>query len=287
MKIKYLGTAAAEGWPALFCTCKACKLAREKGGRNIRTRSQSIIDDRLLIDFSADTYWHFIKNDIAMDRIRACLITHAHEDHLYPEDFCNRRQGFAYLDNDSAEVLTVYGTEKPVQMVRKATERCAPDRVHTQALERFKTVNIEGYEVTPLDADHDPYADSVIYIIAGGGKTILYAHDTGIFPESDWEYMIGHALNSTLSRWIAPAACTRSTNTATWALTRAKRCGSDCWPRGLPTSAPYSACITSPITAERYMTKLLPKWRRKAFWYLMTEWRSKYESDAARTGFCR
>ncbi|MBP5730332.1 MAG: MBL fold metallo-hydrolase [Clostridia bacterium] len=194
MKIKYLGTAAAEGWPALFCTCEACKLAREKGGRNIRTRSQSIIDDRLLIDFSADTYWHFIKNDLPMDRIRACLITHAHEDHLYPEDFCNRRQYFAYLDGESAEYLTVYGTEKPVQMVRRATEGCAADRIHTQVLERFKTANVEGYEVTAIDADHDPHADSVIYIIARGGKTILYAHDTGIFPDSDWEYMIARGL---------------------------------------------------------------------------------------------
>ena len=194
MKIRYLGTAAAEGWPALFCTCDACKLARAKGGRNIRTRSQTIIDDRLLIDFSADTYWHFIKNDIKMDRIKACLITHAHEDHLYAEDFCNRRVGFAYLDENSAEYMTVYATQKPAQQVARAVQACAPDRIHTQVLERFKTANIEGYGVTPMDADHDPGADSVIYIIEHDGKTLLYAHDTGVFPESDWDYMIGRGI---------------------------------------------------------------------------------------------
>ena len=194
MKIRYLGTAAAEGWPALFCTCKACKLAREKGGRNIRTRSQSIIDDRLLIDFSADTYWHFIKNDIKMDEIGACIITHSHEDHLYAEDFCNRRTGFAHLDEGSAEYLTVYGTQRPVQKVTEATSRCAPDRIHTQVLERFKTAKIDGYDVTPMDADHDPYADSVIYIIERDGKAMLYAHDTGIFPETDWEYMTARGI---------------------------------------------------------------------------------------------
>ena len=145
MKIRYLGTAAAEGWPALFCTCKACKLAREKGGRNIRTRSQSIIDDRLLIEFSADTYWHVI-------------------------------------------------TQRPVQKVTEATSRCAPDRIHTQVLERFKTAKIDGYDVTPMDADHDPYADSVIYIIERDGKAMLYAHDTGIFPETDWEYMTARGI---------------------------------------------------------------------------------------------
>lgn len=54
MKIQYLGT-AAEGLPALFCECETCKHAAFLGGRNIRTRSQAIIDDALLIDYPADT----------------------------------------------------------------------------------------------------------------------------------------------------------------------------------------------------------------------------------------
>lgn len=45
MKIKYLGTAAAEGVPAIFCRCEVCRKSKAAGGRNIRTRSQSIIDD--------------------------------------------------------------------------------------------------------------------------------------------------------------------------------------------------------------------------------------------------
>ena len=33
MKLQYLGTAAAEGWPALFCNCSACIKAKELGGK--------------------------------------------------------------------------------------------------------------------------------------------------------------------------------------------------------------------------------------------------------------
>ena len=55
MRIKYLGTTAYEGVPSLFCECKNCKLARIKGGRNIRTRCQSLINNDLLIDFGPDT----------------------------------------------------------------------------------------------------------------------------------------------------------------------------------------------------------------------------------------
>ena len=55
MRIKYLGTAAAEGVPGIFCDCENCKRARKLGGKNIRTRSQAILDDTLLIDFPADT----------------------------------------------------------------------------------------------------------------------------------------------------------------------------------------------------------------------------------------
>ncbi len=60
MRIKYFGTAAAEGFPGLFCSCEACERARKAGGKNIRTRSQALIDRALLIDFPADTYMHVL-----------------------------------------------------------------------------------------------------------------------------------------------------------------------------------------------------------------------------------
>ena len=45
MEFTYLGTAAAEGWPAVFCRCKYCLEAQRLGGKNIRTRSQAIINE--------------------------------------------------------------------------------------------------------------------------------------------------------------------------------------------------------------------------------------------------
>ena len=44
MELQYLGTAAAEGWPALFCDCRICRHARETGGKELRTRTQSLVD---------------------------------------------------------------------------------------------------------------------------------------------------------------------------------------------------------------------------------------------------
>ena len=70
MKFHFLGTAAAEGIPALFCECAVCKEAREKGGRFIRTRSQALIDDDLLIDFNPDSYMHFLRYGIDAVKIR-------------------------------------------------------------------------------------------------------------------------------------------------------------------------------------------------------------------------
>ena len=48
MKITYLGTAAAEAIPALFCNCEWCRRAAANGGKDVRTRSQALIDDCLL-----------------------------------------------------------------------------------------------------------------------------------------------------------------------------------------------------------------------------------------------
>ena len=75
MKLQFLGTAAAEGIPAIFCTCETCRIARQKGGKNIRSRCQSLVDDRLLIDFGPDTYYHSMRDGIDLTYVFNVLIT--------------------------------------------------------------------------------------------------------------------------------------------------------------------------------------------------------------------
>ena len=78
MIFKFLGTAAAEGIPAVFCECEACTIARKRGGKHIRTRSQAMINDDFLIDLNADTYTHFLNNNIVGSKIKNCIVTHNH-----------------------------------------------------------------------------------------------------------------------------------------------------------------------------------------------------------------
>lgn len=189
MILRYLGTAAAEGWPALFCTCDACKRARTAGGRNIRTRSQAIIDDRLLIDFPADTYMHVLNNGLDLGNIRHCLVTHDHMDHLYAPELRMRDGVFAHVDGPP---LKVYGTRPATAKVDQAAHSG-----HDERSSRFQSVTISPFEsfmaagltITPLPANHDPKCDPVIYLIADGSQTILYAHDTGYFPDATWLYL--------------------------------------------------------------------------------------------------
>ena len=109
MKIKFLGTAAAEGIPALYCQCDICKDAWIHKGKNIRTRAQALIDDKILIDFGPDTYAHVLQYEVPLDTIHHVLITHKHSDHFYPADLLFRRPGYASKVEE--EPLHVYGCE--------------------------------------------------------------------------------------------------------------------------------------------------------------------------------
>jgi len=191
MKITYYGTAAAEGIPALFCECATCKQARKNGGRDIRTRSQSLIDENILIDYPADSYMHAVMYGLPLTRIRHCLITHAHTDHLYEGDFHMRAKDFAPVLHEGAETLHIYGSE----MVKRSLAKDLYCRFHDEKrivfhqLYHGKTYDIDGYAVTPLNARHDIYAGPFIYIIAKDGKTMLYGNDTGLFPDESWEHI--------------------------------------------------------------------------------------------------
>lgn len=72
MKITYLGTAASEGLPAPFCTCPVCQKARQEGGKSVRTRTQALVDESLLIDFPPDTYLHWLRNNFDFLKVTVC-----------------------------------------------------------------------------------------------------------------------------------------------------------------------------------------------------------------------
>ena len=186
MKFQYFGTAAAEGWPALFCTCDNCRRAAKAGGRNLRTRSQAAVDDKLLIDFPADTLAHMYYSGLDLPRIRDCIITHSHSDHLYPADLEMRLDGFAYPGDDRP--LVFYATKEAAPEILEMLEKCGlikQNRVLFQEIRPFEPFEAAGYTVTPLPANHDPASGPVFFLIEDGEKSLLYANDTGWFPEED------------------------------------------------------------------------------------------------------
>ena len=181
MKLTYLGTAAAEGFPAVFCNCDHCNEARKLKGKNIRTRSQALINDDLLIDLPADTYLHFLENDIEGDKIEYLIVTHAHSDHFYPAELLMRGGGFA--NNTRHAKLKVFCSEASYNKIEKL-----PKSVEVSVIRPYSTTTLGKYSITALPARHMPNGEPFIYVIKGD-RTVLYAHDTGYFYEEVFEYI--------------------------------------------------------------------------------------------------
>lgn len=196
MRYKYYGTAAYEGIPALWCECDVCRRAREAGGKNVMSRSQQTIDNKILIDFSADTFMHSL-GGLPLTKIHSCIITHDHSDHLYPSDMLARLGGYAYLKDEAP--FTVYaasaGAKHIERVLKKEIEDGLQDRIRVREIEAFRSFEVEEYEIIPLKANHSPVTTPVIYLIKKDEKCILHAHDTGYFPEETWQYLENNPLH--------------------------------------------------------------------------------------------
>ncbi len=192
MKLTYLGTAAAEGWPAVYCNCEYCKKAKELGGKNLRTRSQALVNGDLLLDFPADTYAHALKNALDLSAVKYCFVTHSHIDHFVPIDLLFRYEGY-YAHGLTEPRFDVYGNEAVAKrfdyFVRGVNEEWRDQPLGMHVIKAFEPVRAGDYEVTPLKAYHAEGENAFVYLIKQGGKTLLYLHDTGILPDESVRWL--------------------------------------------------------------------------------------------------
>ncbi|MEC0227672.1 MBL fold metallo-hydrolase [Paenibacillus alba] len=192
MKIHFLGTAAAEGFPNVFCRCEACLASRRLGGKNIRTRASVIVDDTWKFDYSADSQMQALRDQIDMGQIEHLLVTHTHYDHFYPKDLISRSEGFTHVIDHP---LHIYGNDLVMHHARQALGQYQGDRFAFQRMKPFQPATIGSATVTPLPADHDPMETCLLYFVEKDGKTLFYGNDTGWFPEETWMWLKGKKID--------------------------------------------------------------------------------------------
>jgi phosphoribosyl 1,2-cyclic phosphate phosphodiesterase len=189
MKYRFLGTAAAEGIPAVFCNCPVCAAARagEKGytEKDVRTRSGSMINDDFLVDFSVDSNMHAIENNLAFGKIKHIAITHPHCDHLYPQEF-NNRDGVGHGRNLLREELDVVCSERTKEnllkgLIRVGGRKTTVEKLQFQTPAPYESATVGPYVVTALPAEHMDYG-AYIYTITDTreNKTAFHCNDTAL-----------------------------------------------------------------------------------------------------------
>jgi phosphoribosyl 1,2-cyclic phosphate phosphodiesterase len=195
MIITFLGTAASNAYPEAFCRCDNCERARALGGPSLRRRSSVLINDDLLIDLGPDIMTASFAHGCPLTRVRYCLQTHAHADHLDPSHLLSRSPGYGVV---GAPRLHFYASAATTQRAAQLLERdCAPaslldpevgERLNLEIhqIEALQSFAVGPYQVSAFSANHDPTVEPLLYAVEVDGRTIFYGTDTATLPEETW-----------------------------------------------------------------------------------------------------
>lgn len=184
MKIHFLGTAASEGVPAMFCSCPNCRELRKRGPAEYRTRTQVLIDGVMSVDFPPEAYSHSLRFGVDLSALKYLLVTHSHMDHFYAHDFILRGYKYAQLEED---ILSIYGNEEIAKVFGECTRRELKEEVakhlNVNVIKTFQELNIGEYRVLTLPAMHGTKEDALLYYIERRGKGYLHLYDTGAMSD--------------------------------------------------------------------------------------------------------
>jgi len=194
MRLFFLGTAAAEGYPGIFCNCAYCQQARAEGGKNIRLRSALLVNDDLLIDFGPDLLASAQRFNLSLWSVTTGLVTHAHSDHFYPSNF--EMRGLPFTADLPIPTLKLFGPHDAADMLSAAYPDLAALRLETHTVHAFDEWQNGGYRFNAYRAYHAIHdLEALFYAVDDGAHAFLYATDTGPFPAETWQALAGRTFD--------------------------------------------------------------------------------------------
>lgn len=187
MELLFLGTAAAEGIPSMYCNCDTCKIARIKKGKNIRNRSAVLINKDLCVDFGPDIFYAATKNNVNLSELKNLLVTHSHFDHFYPENLEIRSRRYLKGKTEKLNIIANPAVFMKLSMLGYSDEAINVSRMNA---EKYEEIGCAPYKILPVPANHaHEFGGALNYIISDGTASVLYATDTGIYAEKEFEQL--------------------------------------------------------------------------------------------------
>ncbi|MFM7320589.1 MAG: MBL fold metallo-hydrolase [Armatimonadota bacterium] len=194
MKVFFLGTGSAEGFPALFSDTEINREALRRGGPNLRSRSTIVVDGLVKVDLPPDSLAHVHRfPEVSLASLQHLLFTHSHDDHFAIRELQYLSPNFA---PDRRYPLNVYaGNELIRRMIPEMSSffEAAPVRFHSIA--PFEELTIGHLVIVPVLARHKPDETCLNFVFRDGSSSCLYATDTGWYHDASWRYLEGAALD--------------------------------------------------------------------------------------------
>jgi len=188
MEVLLVGTGAADGIPNVFCGCRTCTDYRARG--ELRTPTSVLIDDRLLIDPGPESPRQVSRLGRSLIHCEAILASHAHNDHLDASLLMHR----SWVTDAPLQVAG------PAPVVEWAANWLDPGQssVTFTTLTAADVVELAGYTVEALAANHYAHGEALCYRISDGSSSLLYLSDTGELPAGTLAAVAGRRVDLVL-----------------------------------------------------------------------------------------
>lgn len=195
MKLRFLGTSAATGFPNAHCKCQSCSAARAEGGKSIRRMSSAMIDDDLIIDLGPDVDSACRDQGLVLADVEWVLQTHPHADHLQPIHAVGRAASWAAKD---AKPLEWFGAQPTVDAIVNGLGKSAKKmdivindaeshaKLRLTTIQPWQAFSFGPYRVQTVAANHDPAVDPMLFAIEKNGRRLFWGTDTTSLPADTW-----------------------------------------------------------------------------------------------------